>query len=52
MVAAGIVDIGVIVGDTRVEVMAVLGDGSQWCAAPGFSTSSAARRQRRRRRMW
>jgi glucose-1-phosphate thymidylyltransferase len=28
MVAAGIVEIGVIVGDTRDEVMAALGDGS------------------------
>jgi glucose-1-phosphate thymidylyltransferase len=32
MVAAGIVDIGVIVGDTRAEVMAALGDGSRWGA--------------------
>jgi glucose-1-phosphate thymidylyltransferase len=32
MVAAGIVEIGVIVGDTRAEVMAALGDGSQWGA--------------------
>jgi glucose-1-phosphate thymidylyltransferase len=32
MVAAGIVEIGVIVGDTRDEVMAGLGDGSQFGA--------------------
>jgi glucose-1-phosphate thymidylyltransferase len=32
MVAAGITEIGVIVGDTRDEVMAALGDGSQWGA--------------------
>jgi glucose-1-phosphate thymidylyltransferase len=36
MVAAGITDIGVIVGDTRNEVMAALGDGSQWGAAITF----------------
>ena len=30
MVAAGITEIGVIVGDTRAEVMAALGDGSRW----------------------
>ena len=32
MVAAGITEIGVIVGDTRAEVTAALGDGSQWGA--------------------
>jgi glucose-1-phosphate thymidylyltransferase len=32
MVAAGITDIGVIVGDTRDEVMAALGDGSRFGA--------------------
>jgi glucose-1-phosphate thymidylyltransferase len=32
MVDAGITDIGVIVGDTRDEVMAALGDGSSWGA--------------------
>src|SRR5215207_9067523 len=32
MVAAGIVEIGVIVGDTRDEVMEALGDGSQFGA--------------------
>ena len=32
MVAAGIADIGVIVGDTRIEVMGALGDGSQFGA--------------------
>ena len=30
MVAAGISEIGVIVGDTRDEVMAAVGDGSRW----------------------
>jgi glucose-1-phosphate thymidylyltransferase len=33
MVAAGITEIGVIVGDTRDEVMAALGDGSRFGAA-------------------
>lgn len=33
MVSAGITEIGVIVGDTRAEVMAALGDGSQFGAA-------------------
>jgi len=32
MVAAGIVDIGIIVGDTRDEVMAAVGDGSRFGA--------------------
>jgi glucose-1-phosphate thymidylyltransferase len=32
MVAAGITEIGVIVGDTRAEVMAAVGDGSQFGA--------------------
>ena len=36
MVSAGITDIGVIVGDTRAEVMAALGDGSQWGARITF----------------
>jgi glucose-1-phosphate thymidylyltransferase len=36
MVAAGITELGVIVGDTRGEVMAALGDGSQWGAAITF----------------
>ena len=36
MVAAGITEIGVIVGDTRAEVMAALGDGSQLGAAITF----------------
>ncbi|MFM2073353.1 MAG: hypothetical protein RLZZ623_3617 [Actinomycetota bacterium] len=36
MVAAGITEIGVIVGDTRVEVMAALGDGSKWGAQITF----------------
>jgi glucose-1-phosphate thymidylyltransferase len=30
MAAAGIVDVGIIVGDTRDEVMAAVGDGSAW----------------------
>jgi glucose-1-phosphate thymidylyltransferase len=33
MVAAGITELGVIVGDTRAEVMAALGDGSRFGAA-------------------
>jgi len=33
MVAAGITEIGVIVGDTRVDVMEALGDGSRFVAA-------------------
>jgi glucose-1-phosphate thymidylyltransferase len=36
MVAAGITEIGVIVGDTRNEVMAALGDGSRFGAAFTF----------------
>ena len=36
MVAAGITEIGVIVGDTRAEVMSALGDGSQWGASISF----------------
>jgi glucose-1-phosphate thymidylyltransferase len=30
MVAAGIRDIGIIVGDTRAEIMGAVGDGSRW----------------------
>jgi glucose-1-phosphate thymidylyltransferase len=30
MVAAGITEIGIVVGDTRDEIMAAVGDGSQW----------------------
>ena len=41
MVAAGITDIGVIVGDTRVEVMAALGDGAQWGAQITFIPQDA-----------
>jgi glucose-1-phosphate thymidylyltransferase len=41
MVAAGIVDIGVIVGDTRAEVMTALGDGSQWGARITFIPQDA-----------
>lgn len=36
MVAAGITEIGVIVGDTRDEVMAALGDGSRFGASMTF----------------
>ena len=36
MVAAGITEIGVIVGDTRAEVMGALGDGGQWGAKITF----------------
>ncbi len=36
MVAAGITEIGVIVGDTRDEVMGALGDGSQFRAAISY----------------
>ena len=31
--AAGITDIGIVVGDTRAEVMAAVGDGGRWGAA-------------------
>lgn len=41
MVAAGIVDIGVIVGDTRAEVMAALGDGSRFGARITFIPQDA-----------
>lgn len=41
MVAAGITEIGVIVGDTRAEVMAALGDGSQWGAHITFIPQDA-----------
>ena len=41
MVAAGITEIGVIVGDTRAEVMAALGDGSKWGAAITFIPQDA-----------
>lgn len=41
MVAAGIVEIGVIVGDTREEVMEALGDGSQWGAKITFIPQDA-----------
>src|ERR1700738_3357003 len=41
MVHAGIVEIGVIVGDTRVEVMAALGDGSTWGAKVTFIPQDA-----------
>jgi len=41
MVAAGIIEIGVIVGDTRAEVMAALGDGSQWGAQITFIPQDA-----------
>ncbi len=41
MVAAGITEIGVIVGDTRTEVMAALGNGSKWGAAITFIPQDA-----------
>ena len=41
MVAAGITEIGVIVGDTRAEVMAALGDGSQFGATFTFIPQDA-----------
>jgi glucose-1-phosphate thymidylyltransferase len=41
MVSAGITEIGVIVGDTRDEVMAALGDGSQWGATITFIPQDA-----------
>lgn len=41
MVAAGITEIGVIVGDTRAEVMAALGDGSKWGASITFIPQDA-----------
>jgi glucose-1-phosphate thymidylyltransferase len=41
MVCAGITEIGVIVGDTRVEVMAALGDGSKWGASITFIPQDA-----------
>ncbi len=41
MVAAGITEIGVIVGDTRVEVMSALGDGSRWGASITFIPQDA-----------
>jgi len=41
MVAAGITEIGVIVGDTRAEVMGALGDGSQWGATITFIPQDA-----------
>ena len=41
MVAAGITEIGVIVGDTRAEVMAALGDGSRFGATFTFIPQDA-----------
>ena len=41
MVAAGITEIGVIVGDTRAEVMAALGDGAKWGASITFIPQDA-----------
>ncbi len=41
MVAAGITEIGVIVGDTRVEVMAALGDGSSFGARMTYIVQDA-----------
>src|SRR5512141_2781042 len=41
MVAAGITEIGIIVGDTRAEVKAALGDGSRFGAAFTFIPQDA-----------
>ena len=41
MVSAGITDIGVIVGDTRVEVMAAVGDGSRFGASVTYIPQDA-----------
>ncbi len=41
MVAAGITEIGIIVGDTRAEVMAALGDGSRFGASFTFIPQDA-----------
>jgi glucose-1-phosphate thymidylyltransferase len=41
MVSAGITEIGVIVGDTRDEVMAAVGDGSRWGAQVTFIPQDA-----------
>jgi glucose-1-phosphate thymidylyltransferase len=41
MVAAGITEIGVIVGDTRAEVMTALGDGARWGATITFIPQDA-----------
>lgn len=41
MVAAGITEIGVIVGDTRAEVMAAVGDGSRWGARVTYIAQDA-----------
>lgn len=41
MVAAGITEIGVIVGETRAEVMAALGDGAKWGAQITFIPQDA-----------
>ena len=41
MVAAGITEIGIIVGDTRTEVMAALGDGTRFGAAFTFIPQDA-----------
>lgn len=41
MVAAGITEIGIIVGETRAEVMAALGDGSRFGAAFTFIPQDA-----------
>src|SRR5437588_11363829 len=40
--AAGIRDIGIIVGDTREEIMAAVGDGSRWDAAVTYIPQEAA----------
>jgi len=41
MVAAGIRDVGFVVGDTRDEIMAAVGDGSRWGIKPTFIPQEA-----------
>ena len=48
--AAGIRDIGIVVGDTQAEIRAAVGDGSRWCrsaSAPTCTECCAAPRTRR-----
>jgi glucose-1-phosphate thymidylyltransferase len=41
MVAAGITEIGIVVGDTRDEIIAAVGDGSQWGVNVTYITQDA-----------
>ena len=43
MTAAGITDLGIIVGDTADEIMAAVGDGSQWGATVTYLPQDAPR---------